>query len=971
MVEFDCSKCGRSTFLDGYVSTSGIIETQCPHPQCSTKVWLCPNCGKNLHKKSKQCITRRRSAKTLMGMHKCQSFICPNFSILNDKKRKYSALNSSTFNHQIDSNGDAFQPEQDNNDTEVELPSDDNSDETCDSDDDELLISTAMKSLSLICKKEDSPVEKIVNLQLEHDNNYGQQNEVQLDAMDDINSTATKTWNFKDFDIFDYRSQEKRQNGFGREMVSQNQLFFYHQCLEKGGFGFDIGAKGKNTGGFQGIVSRIGDREASLSVNTTYNDSKVSFRLLKMVMNQSNSQQIEFMDFVTSLKETSNNCAFNSYLPQDINELRRKITKGPNSMYKLIPSPQRQPIGQIHNHAVFSLKETLLLHAGHGAEYDFAWNGGSRAMNWLNGTDAMTDLIEDVKKCMKESGVIDAVIVKTKIGWLLFWSDSFLRCFIKQKDNSVWMLTVTVCPPESQKTSDLYTYVLAIGNSSSDHAPIIEHFLKEANELKKGFECYFGCSNTMERVAFGMICYNADRPENQSTNNTRQEGKFGRVLGWSVNPRAHFPSCIECFKSLVSNMLDGNNNEDNLNKCGDCCNFTLKHSCSEDETRHFGDSTSKDYPKTYPAGYGTMPPGREAGLEFLKPVKLSSKWLLKAVSAAYYGVAAGGWKSATFKEFIRCCNIRGDLGDLVYAQAMADKGSDSLDHTIIEPQMWKIINMFERHRAPCVPMHGLFHGMIPDCMYALHGVFTSYRQLSNFYEFANPMLDAISGLRLDWCKTKSLPKAAGLSRVFSYLYGMYLKKTPLGSTKTNKCGPEKAQETVMHIKCMLNSFQAFLSTVMSTRKSDKNMILNIMKIFFCSTHYLQRKHGSFGVRDEFLSNLDFESIKLIATKIGVEVVGNPKKTTVIKNILKVNTNKIKRHLTKDQKRKQGLTVSKMIQMIYENEMDANCQVQRPTTNDDEDDFSSEKQLWAGGNWLSFLANVPDQIEYLGPLLYIW
>ena len=161
-------------------------------------------------------------------------------------------------------------------------------------------------------------MEKIVDLQLqlEHDNNYGQQNEVQLDAMDDIhiNSTITKTYNFKDFIMYDQRLQEKRQNGFGRDMVSQNQLFFYHQWLEKGGFGFDIDAKGKNTGGFQGIVSRISGREASLSVNTTYSDSKVSFKLLKMVMNQSISQQIEFMDFVTSLKETSNNCTFNFLL---------------------------------------------------------------------------------------------------------------------------------------------------------------------------------------------------------------------------------------------------------------------------------------------------------------------------------------------------------------------------------------------------------------------------------------------------------------------------------------------------------------------------------------------------------------------------------------------------------------------------------------------------------------------------------
>ena len=48
-------------------------------------------------------------------------------------------------------------------------------------------------------------------------------------------------------------------------------------------------------------------------------------------------------------------------------------------------------------------------------------------------TEAVEDLMKDVIKAMKEENLDDETILKTNIGWIYFWSDSFLRCFIKQK----------------------------------------------------------------------------------------------------------------------------------------------------------------------------------------------------------------------------------------------------------------------------------------------------------------------------------------------------------------------------------------------------------------------------------------------------------------------------------------------------------------------------------------------------------
>ena len=93
----------------------------------------------------------------------------------------------------------------------------------------------------------------------------------------------------------------------------------------------------------------------------------------------------------------------------------------------------------------------------------------------LNGTKAVADLVNDIFDAMKSDGLSHASIRESHIGWVDFWSDSFLRCFVKQKDNIVWILTVTTCPPLDEINSGRYTHALAMGKSSEDHTSVIEY----------------------------------------------------------------------------------------------------------------------------------------------------------------------------------------------------------------------------------------------------------------------------------------------------------------------------------------------------------------------------------------------------------------------------------------------------------------------------------------------------------------
>ncbi len=73
--------------------------------------------------------------------------------------------------------------------------------------------------------------------------------------------------------------------------------------------------------------------------------------------------------------------------------------------------------------------------AGHHRLFEFAWDGRTQKLNrdGLNGTKVLADLINDIFDAMKRDGLSAESIYGTHIGWVYFWSDSFLQFFFIQK----------------------------------------------------------------------------------------------------------------------------------------------------------------------------------------------------------------------------------------------------------------------------------------------------------------------------------------------------------------------------------------------------------------------------------------------------------------------------------------------------------------------------------------------------------
>ena len=77
----------------------------------------------------------------------------------------------------------------------------------------------------------------------------------------------------------------------------------------------------------------------------------------------------------------------------------------------------------------------------------------------------------------------------------------------------MWILTVTFPDPDVCATSKCHTYCLAVGKSSRNHQPVIDHYLKEIEELINGVKVFSSIDGEFKRIQMGLLAYIADRPE--------------------------------------------------------------------------------------------------------------------------------------------------------------------------------------------------------------------------------------------------------------------------------------------------------------------------------------------------------------------------------------------------------------------------------------------------------------------------
>ena len=672
--------------------------------------------------------------------------------------------------------------------------------------------------------------------------------------------------------------------------------------------------------------------------------------------------------------------------PQSLAELRSHITTGELSIMRNFPVNRVFNIG---NHACVSLRETIGMMAAHHGGFSFAWDGITKTRNreGLNGSKAVKKLVKKIRRQLTEEGYSKEKVAEISIGYFYTWSDSFLRCFVKQKDNSVWIMTITFCPPYSDMSTGRYTYVVAMGKSSEDHTKVLEYFHHEIQDLLKGFKIFDASTNSVRFIVPSLLFISADRPERAAIACTRQEGNWGKVTGYAVkiNPKL-FAACRGCYSAIAKEAVRTNDADgpEFHTGCKRCLCWTM--------------STSDD-PKMYsrvPTGYPTkqipdrkFPKGRKPGSIFVGPVKMSSAWAIAACKYAYDARRLGHWSMENVRQYLKTCNIRQECIEALLQMADIDKKTQTIrDHGEYVPKIWLYYaNLWANYMLADLPMHAIAHGIIPDCITAIHQIFANWKRFTSFVNYVNPIIEILQSYGLSWCKIKTLPKTAWVSentmaymRIFSYLYGMYFL-----NGRFNK----EVSTTVLHIKRLNNSLQSVVSLLMSRSKPDHKRISILFKLLMSSANELQTEYGSFH-RDSddttkrkgseykgVLQSISGPDMHSLTTEMSIHVRDSDSLNSMRNKLGKVTKPMLMNKLVElgdtdnnlENMDKASLQ-KRLFELILDKKINTESSDKLPNQELPER-TAKESEFWNKGAWLSLSQNYSGMIDFFSQMLLLW
>ena len=209
-------------------------------------------------------------------------------------------------------------------------------------------------------------------------------------------------------------------------------------------------------------------------------------------------------------------------------------------MSAVSPQPQARTLS---GHAYVSVRQVLELFVARGSESDcisvaslapFDSVPASKVDSYSKSLDAQR---------MKQDAInrIGDAALSSVIFPIIPWSDDFQ---LTSNQKSVWVMTVTICPPPGKGTSPNYTFPIALGKKGSDHLPVIREFFHEMAELRSMNMMYSSEEKPSVSVIADIAVYLGDRPERAS---------FTETLSYSSNlARSSFSTSLPNLNFLPS-----------------------------------------------------------------------------------------------------------------------------------------------------------------------------------------------------------------------------------------------------------------------------------------------------------------------------------------------------------------------------------------------------------------------------------
>ena len=351
-------------------------------------------------------------------------------------------------------------------------------------------------------------------------------------------------------------------------------------------------------------------------------------------------------------------------IPKNNKEAEATFLSGKRAIYNNILSPE---VHVIDKHACFKLTDVISLHLAEGRDVEYteiphAETGRSelRLKREIHGCQAMNDIL-DLMKIFDE--VMDTQ--PTYYGYFTTWSDTFLRSYIKQKMNNVWLYIITLPGGEGiSKTSPYYTYCVAVGSGHLDHSAVIDWYCPQIEELMRGRKYYCGTRKKIIFARFGHVAGMGDSPEQSFTNKTMHLGTYGKIARHAGEVRADVLSdCPKCYQNRLHEMFSNPDDPANLDLCHQCCQWDLE---SDSNAKKKIEPPDK-YPVTAHPNSPEQPFGRRVGEKYIIPVLQTYAWLVKAVVFAAFNVGQGWWTRQVMEAYLRTCGVAASVRDKIWS----------------------------------------------------------------------------------------------------------------------------------------------------------------------------------------------------------------------------------------------------------------------------------------------------------------
>ena len=181
------------------------------------------------------------------------------------------------------------------------------------------------------------------------------------------------------------------------------------------------------------------------------------------------------------------------------------------------------------------------------------------------------------------------------------------------------------------------------------------------------------------------------------------------------------------------------------------------------------------------------------------------------------------------------------------------------------PAIWGDIG-FKLRGALDVGMHLMFRGVVADIMDVASKFMRDHNLEAEFHRKVNGHLAEIQSLRLDWCRTKTLPNVQwqgedeiGIARVMPFVYGQFFLNMSLDGTSTSK-------ETCKALTQVFHALHVMISELMRPETPEKDTVDMHVKIFLSCCHRFEisyrgqnaRKKPFWGTKGNFTSLLNLE-----------------------------------------------------------------------------------------------------------------